>query len=313
MKPPKRPAIAIAFRSSANGFDGEILQGPDTLHGRDALVAGLHLAVGLERNAKTEVELREAFRVWLASVMAWMRFQNAPAEFLSLPAKFNGFLEDLECGRQPAALTAVPRDARGKDTLLEPVKHAVGPWNFSEVSPQQMLGRFNGFLKSTILRANEARDLGDVDRFAFYDHLKAYTAAPPDVLRVDEKNMREYSVFNVVGLIITSNHKTDGIFLPADDRRHFVAWSDLTKDDFTTDYWNGLWAWYGRGGMGHVATYLRELDIADFDPKGATAEDGSVLRNSQRKPRARRCRNGGCTRCPELTSDRDTSARHQLG
>ena len=23
----------------------------------------------------------------------------------------------------------------GKDTLLEPVKHAVGPWNFAEVSP----------------------------------------------------------------------------------------------------------------------------------------------------------------------------------
>ena len=61
----------------------------------------------------------------------------------------------------------------GKDTLLEPVKHAVGPWNFHEVSPQQMLGRFNGFLKSVILRVNEARDLGDVDRFAFYDHMKA--------------------------------------------------------------------------------------------------------------------------------------------
>ena len=34
---------------------------------------------------------------------------------------------------------------------------------------------------------NEARDLGEFDRFQFYDHLKAYTAAPPDVLRVDEK------------------------------------------------------------------------------------------------------------------------------
>jgi hypothetical protein len=32
--------------------------------------------------------------------------------------------------------------------LLEPVKRAVGPWNFHEVSPQHMLGRFNGFLKS---------------------------------------------------------------------------------------------------------------------------------------------------------------------
>ena len=33
----------------------------------------------------------------------------------------------------------------GKDTILEPVKHAIGPWNFHEVSPQHMLGRFNGF------------------------------------------------------------------------------------------------------------------------------------------------------------------------
>jgi hypothetical protein len=77
----------------------------------------------------------------------------------------------------------------GKDTLLEPVKYAVGPWNFAEVSPQQMLGRFNGFLKSVILRVNEARDLGETNRFSFYDPMKAYTAAPPDVLRVDEKNL----------------------------------------------------------------------------------------------------------------------------
>jgi len=82
-----------------------------------------------------------------------------------------------------------------------------------------MLGRFNGFLKSVILRVNEARDLGEIDRFAFYDHMKAVTAAPPDVLRVDEKNLREYSVPNVCGVIITTNHKTDGIHLPADDRR----------------------------------------------------------------------------------------------
>ena len=55
-----------------------------------------------------------------------------------------------------------------------------------------MLGRFNGFVKSVILRVSEARDLGDVDRFTFYDHTKVYTAAPPDVLRVDEKYLREH-------------------------------------------------------------------------------------------------------------------------
>src|SRR4029079_9214709 len=87
-----------------------------------------------------------------------------------------------------------------KDTLLEPVKYAVGPWNFIEVTPQHLLGRFNGFVKSVILGINEARDLGDVNHFAFYDHMKGYTAAPPDVLRVDEKNLREHSVLNCCGV-----------------------------------------------------------------------------------------------------------------
>jgi len=155
----------------------------------------------------------------------------------------------------------------GKDTLLEPVKEAIGPWNFAEVSPQHMLGRFNGFAKSVILRVSEARDLGDIDRFAFYDHTKIYTAAPPDVLRVNEKNIREYNVFNVCGVIITSNHKTDGIFLPADDRRHFVAWSGSTEKDFAEGYWSSLWGWYASGGANHVAAYLHGFNIGDFDPK----------------------------------------------
>jgi hypothetical protein len=155
----------------------------------------------------------------------------------------------------------------GKDTLLEPVKQAVGPWNFTEVSPQHMLGRFNGFLKSVILRISEARDLGDVDRFQFYDHLKSYIAAPPDVLRVDEKNLREYSIPNCVGAVITTNHKADGIFLPADDRRHFVAWSDLNKENFDLDYWNRLYRWYDGGGDRHVAAYLHNYDLCAFDAK----------------------------------------------
>ena len=155
----------------------------------------------------------------------------------------------------------------GKDTLLEPIKRAVGPWNFAEVSPQQVLGRFNGFLKSVVLRISEAKDMGEVDRFKFYAHMKSIMAAPPDVLRVDEKNLREYSVFNVCGVVMTTNHKTDGIHLPADDRRHYVAWSEKTKDDFTPAYWDDLWKWYEREGYGHVAAYLAEFDLSDFNPK----------------------------------------------
>lgn len=155
----------------------------------------------------------------------------------------------------------------GKDTLLEPVKAAVGPWNWSDISPVQLLGRFNGWAKSVVVRVNEARDLGDVDRFALYDHSKTYIAAPPDVVRVDEKHTREYPVFNVMGVLFTTNHRTDGLFLPADDRRHFVAWSELNRAAFDAEYWNWLWRWYYAGGIGHVAAYLRTLDLSAFDPK----------------------------------------------
>jgi hypothetical protein len=155
----------------------------------------------------------------------------------------------------------------GKDTLLEPVKYAVGHWNFQEVSPVQLLGRFNGFIKSVVLRVSEARDLGEMDRFSFYDHIKTYTAAPPDVLRVDEKHLREHYVFNCLGLIITTNHKTDGIYLPPDDRRHYVMWSRRKKQEFSKQYWSEFWGWYQTGGIGHVVAYLTDLDLSSFDAK----------------------------------------------
>jgi hypothetical protein len=99
--------------------------------------------------------------------------------------------------------------------------------------------------------------------------MKSYTAAPPDVLRVDEKFLREHSIINCCGIIITTNHKTNGIHLPADDRRHFVAWSYRTKEDerFKGDYWNDLWTYYDNGGRQHVAAYLLERDISGFNPK----------------------------------------------
>jgi hypothetical protein len=158
----------------------------------------------------------------------------------------------------------------GKDTILEPVKQAIGPWNFQDATPSQITGRFNGYLKGVILRISEARDTGEkFDRYQFYEHTKIYMAAPPDVLRVDEKNIREHPVFNVVCVIITTNHKTNGLYIPADDRRHYVAWSERVKEDplFADEYWSMMWTFYNGGGFAHVAAYLRQHDISGFNPK----------------------------------------------
>ena len=71
-----------------------------------------------------------------------------------------------------------------------------------------LFGRFTGFLKSVILRVSEARDMGEVNKFQLYERMKTMTAAPPDTFRVDEKNRKEHSVVNCVGVIITTSYQT---------------------------------------------------------------------------------------------------------
>jgi uncharacterized protein DUF5906 len=154
----------------------------------------------------------------------------------------------------------------GKDSMLSPVRDAVGPWNFQEATPNTLLGSFNGYAKAVILRVNEARDLLGENRFDFYNHTKALAASPPEILRINEKFIPEYYAFNCVGLIITSNHRTDGIYLPPDDRRHYVAWSNRKKDEFPKEYFPELWGFYAEGGTEHVAAFLLEYDLSGFDP-----------------------------------------------
>jgi hypothetical protein len=166
------------------------------------------------------------------------------------------------------ALVLGGKQGIGKDTIVEPVKRAVGPWNGQEESPRTILERqFNGYLKAVILRISEARDLGEGERYTFYEHMKAIIASPPDVLRINEKNIREYYIPNVVGVIITTNHKTDGIYLPEDDRRHYVAWSPRRRSEFSEQYFIDLYRWLDAGGDRHVAAYLASLDLSGFNPK----------------------------------------------
>jgi hypothetical protein len=158
----------------------------------------------------------------------------------------------------------------GKDTLLGPVRQAVGEWNFGEISPKEVMGDFNPFLRKVILRISEARDLGEINRYQFYEHTKTYAAAPPEMLQINEKYLHQYYIFNVVGVVITTNYKTDGIYLPHDDRRHYVAWSEAQREEFGPDYFDKLWSWYYKeDGNKHVAAYLRELDISLFNPKAS--------------------------------------------
>lgn len=175
--------------------------------------------------------------------------------------------------QQPAgkcnhALVLIGAPGIGKDTILEPLRHGVGPWNFADIKPGQLVARFNGYRRNKVIRVNEAHDTGDeITRHGMYEAAKVLIAAPPEVLMVDEKHRKEYAVPNKCGVIFTSNHPTDAMHLPADDRRHYVAASRANKETFTDEYWADLWAWYEAGGLGHAVAYLQDLDITTFNPK----------------------------------------------
>jgi Family of unknown function (DUF5906) len=173
----------------------------------------------------------------------------------------------------------------GKDMLLKPVRFAVGQWNCASITAEEVLGKDNDFIKSVFLTINEANDLGDSDRRKFYERSKLICAAPPDFVRVNVKYIPEFYVPNVCGVAITTNHKTDGLYFDANDRRHDCLWTEIGKEHFddagvieamrrrtgvdAATYWDCMQQWYEHGGYEAIGHYLATLDLSAFDPKAA--------------------------------------------
>jgi Bifunctional DNA primase/polymerase, N-terminal len=165
----------------------------------------------------------------------------------------------------------------GKDTILKPVSHAIGPWNFKTTNAQTIMDepKYNGYLEAVICLINEAQDFGDDDRYAFYNRVKPWLGGTASgVLMVADKYVKAHPVVDVWGAIITTNHKVRGLYLPADDARHYVAWSNRAWEDwgypdietFAAKYFGPLYRWYESGGYDAVAHYLMTLPLDSFSP-----------------------------------------------
>jgi hypothetical protein len=158
----------------------------------------------------------------------------------------------------------------GKDTLLEPMEAAVGSGNFKEITLTNLISKNNEFLRAVFVRLSEARDMGEqgrIDRYGLYDHTKNLLATPPNMLRINEKYIREYYIVNCFGMVVTSNHR-DALHLPCDDRRYFITVSECKTDEFAPAYWDAFWNYYyHQNGINDVVAKLREHDLSKFDPK----------------------------------------------
>jgi hypothetical protein len=158
----------------------------------------------------------------------------------------------------------------GKDAFVSPIKRAVGSANWRSKGASAIIknieNNFTPFLRSTILQISEVHEMGD-KRFGFYDSIKDWCAAPPDMLTIADKNVKEYPILNAVFPILTTNHLTDGLYIPEQDRRIDYVWSPRRQSDFTDAFWRDYWDRVTkRGDAEHIAAFLMARDVTKFNP-----------------------------------------------
>lgn len=171
----------------------------------------------------------------------------------------------------------------GKDTAVEFCVPAIGSWNVANIEPSALETSFNEYASSTLVRISEAANLHDMTKWAFNEKTKVLIAGSPDEMTINPKYGQKYSVKMFCGVIITTNHLSNGIFIPEGDRRYDViaaaglAEMGLVEPEARLEYFSGLWDWFLEGGSAHVAAYLHGRELGKWSAA-----------NGQRKTEAHR-------------------------
>lgn len=160
----------------------------------------------------------------------------------------------------------------GKDTILQPLKFAVGHWNVEEIDPDDLAGNYTTYYKCIMLVINEMRSTKeDFQATSLYEKIKRFAVSPPDILRVRKKYFQDSFVRNVLRTFITTNDM-NAMFIHPDDRRmSMILHSILTKDWATEQYFNDLHDWMEKRGNLEVAHWLMARDISKFNAKARAA------------------------------------------
>ena len=199
-------------------------------------------------------------------VLGWARNKSHILKFMAFTIRH----PDIKINH---ALLFGGAEGIGKDFLLYPLMLAMGE-NHTTIEGEELLANYNGYAMSTKhLHINEI-ELGDRDSTkAVSARIKPLAAAPPDMLRVNEKFVKPVKVRNILSVTASTNSPVP-IRLNSVSRRFYAVWSDLkTRDDYDEmlpewkEYWEDRWAWMKGGGALAVIEYLRnQVDLSDFRP-----------------------------------------------
>jgi hypothetical protein len=152
----------------------------------------------------------------------------------------------------------------GKDSFIEPIREIFGSGNCRDISSRALDSSFNEYLLQTkLLIISELDTIGH--RSSTYDYLKPLLAAPPTMLNVNVKGMKQIEIDNVVQVIAFSNKEVP-IAIEDNDRRLLVY--DIQHKPagrWTPEKFSDYYAWLRAGGAKRVFAWLLKRDVSAFD------------------------------------------------
>lgn len=168
------------------------------------------------------------------------------------------------------ALLIAGEQGVGKDTAVELCMPAIGGWNVSNIDPSALESGFNEYAAATLVRISEAANLHEMSKWAFNEQTKVLIAGNPDSITINPKYGQKYSMRMFCGVIMTTNHLSNGIFIPEGDRRYDVIDCASKREMGMTEeelklHFEELWEWFELGrGAENIAAYLTQRDISKF-------------------------------------------------
>lgn len=149
----------------------------------------------------------------------------------------------------------------GKTFIAHAMGRVLGRHNVGIVDHSETASNYTGWMRGKQLVAIE--EVIGQRRKEFMNHLKALITA--DRIRINEKYTPVYEIPNRTNLMLLTNYKYS-LLLDPDDRRFFVAYSPISRDDLPQGYFDRLYDWvYTNEGAAALMQHLGDKEEYQVD------------------------------------------------
>jgi len=157
-----------------------------------------------------------------------------------------------------------PIQGVGKDSLIQPIREMFGS-NYRDISSKSLDSEFTEYLLETkLLVISELDTIGH--RRSTYDTMKPLLAAPPTMLNINVKNMKQIEIDNVIQVIAFSNKEVP-VAIEDSDRRWLVYKIPHSREQiWSPDKFKAYYKWLHTVGTQRVFGWLLRRDVSAFNP-----------------------------------------------